>query len=94
MPRLRRSRGLGRLGCLPFGGLIVTLIPLILIGAVIYWLVSRQKTSASPNTAPPAATPPAAPPPPGAPGGCFCFHCGKPMNPGEKFCANCGGGAG
>jgi hypothetical protein len=94
MRRFRRSRGLGCLGCLPLGGLIVTLIPLILIGAVIYWLVSRQKTSASSNTAPFAATPPAAPPPPGAPGGGFCSHCGKPMNPGEKFCANCGGGAG
>ena len=93
MRRFRRSRGLGCLGCLPLGGLIVTLIPLILIGAVIYWLVNRQKTSAPQSTAPPAAPPPAAPPP-GATGSCFCFHCGKPMNPGEKFCANCGGGAG
>jgi hypothetical protein len=92
MRRFRRTRGLGCLGCLPFGGLIVTLIPLILIGAVVYWLVNRQKASATPNTAPPAVPPPAAPP--GAPGGCFCFHCGKPMNPGENFCANCGGGVG
>ena len=93
MRRFRRTRGLGCLGCLPFGGLIVTLIPLILIGAVVYWLVNRQKTSAPLNTAPPAAPPPAAPPPE-APGGCFCFHCGRPMNPGEKFCASCGGSAG
>jgi hypothetical protein len=69
--------------------LIVTLIPLILIGAVIYWLVSRQKTSAPPRTAPPAA-PPLAAPPPGAPGNYVCSHCGKPMNLGEKFCAGCG----
>ena len=80
MWRFRRSRGLGCLGCLPLGGLIVTLIPLIAIGAVIYWLVSRQQ----------AATPPPAAPPPGAPGSYFCSHCGNPMNAGEKFCASCG----
>jgi hypothetical protein len=89
MRRLGRSRGFGCLGCLPFGGLMVTLIPLILIGAVVYWLVNRQKTCAPPNTAPPPA-----PPPPGAPGSYFCAHCGKPMNLGEKFCAGCGGSAG
>ena len=80
MRRLGRSRGFGCLGCLPLGGLIVTLIPLILIGAVIYWLVSRQKTAAPPPAAPLA----------GPPGSYFCSRCGNPMNAGEKFCAGCG----
>jgi len=61
---------------------MVTLLPLIAIGVLIYWLVNRQNTAAPPPAAPPPGTPPA--------GGGFCSGCGKPMNPGEKFCAGCG----
>ena len=83
--RRRRPRGIGCLGCLPFGGLLFTLIPLIAIGVLVYWLVNRQKPSA----------PQVAPPPPGTPaGGVFCSGCGKPMGAAEKFCASCGTRAG
>ena len=77
--RMRRMRGLGCLGCLPFGGLITLLLPVILIGALIYYLVNRQK----PNPAPGAYTPP-------VPGGGFCSSCGKPIVAGSRFCAGCG----
>jgi hypothetical protein len=67
-------RHLGCLGCLSLGGLLTVLFPLILIGGLIYWLVSRR--------------PAGVPPPPAA--GQFCPQCGKPMGAAEKFCANCG----
>ena len=75
-----RPRGIGCFGCLPFGGLLIGLLPLIAIGFLVYWLVNRQS--------------PAAPPPAKPAGGFFCSHCGKPMQAGEKFCANCGTSAG
>ena len=78
--RPRRLRGLGCLGCLPFGGLLLVVIPLVAIGAVIYFLVNRQ------NAATPAQYTPTTPPA----GGGFCPQCGKPMSPGTAFCANCG----
>ena len=77
--RTRRMRGLGCLGCLPVGGLITLLLPIILIGALIYYLVNRQKTNPSPGP----YTPP-------SPGGGFCSRCGKPVAAGTRFCANCG----
>ncbi len=75
-----RPRGIGCFGCLPFGGLLIGLLPLIAIGFLIYWLVNRQNQ--------------AAPPPAKPAGSFFCSHCGKPMQAGEKFCANCGNRAG
>jgi zinc-ribbon domain len=78
--RLRRLRGFGCLGCLPFGGLIGLLLPLIVIGAVIYFLMNRQKA----NPAPPGY------PPPTNPSGGFCPHCGKPTVAGSRFCLGCG----
>jgi hypothetical protein len=41
--RLRRMRGFGCLGCLPFGGLFGLLLPVLIIGAFIYFLVNRQR---------------------------------------------------
>ena len=76
---LRRLRGFGCLGCLPFGGLFALFLPLILIGALIYFLVNRPKG----NTAPPTTPPP-------SPSGGFCPHCGKPVASGSRFCAACG----
>ncbi len=73
-------RGFGCLGCLPFGGLIGALLPLLVIGAVIYFLVNRQKTT---------AVQPGTPAPP-TPSGGFCPHCGQPLNPSSRFCAGCG----
>ncbi len=77
--RLRRMRGFGCLGCLPFGGLITLLLPFLVIGAIIYFLVNRQK----PNPSPGNYTPP-------VPGGGFCPGCGKPIATGTRFCAGCG----
>jgi len=77
--RFGRMRGFGCLGCLPFGGLFGLFLPLILIAAVIYFLVNRQKTGPEPTALPP----------PESPGG-FCPHCGKPIAPGAHFCAECG----
>jgi len=76
--RYGRWRGLGCLGCLPFGGLIGLFLPVIVIAAVIYFLMNRQKGNA-----------PVAGPPPDAPGG-FCPDCGKPVASGARFCAGCG----
>jgi hypothetical protein len=65
---------------LPFGGLLGLLLPVILIGALIYFLINRQKA---------APAPPGNPPPPGPRGG-FCPHCGKAIDAGARFCAGCG----
>lgn len=72
--RLRRSR-IGCFGCLPFGGLLFAMLPLIAIGAVIWFLVNRQR--------------PAPPQVPAAAAG-FCPHCGQPAAAGERFCTQCG----
>ena len=78
--RLRRLRGFGCLGCLPFGGLFGMLLPLILVGAVIYFLVNRQRVN--------PAQPPYSPPP--GPAGGFCPNCGQAIPAGSRFCAGCG----
>jgi hypothetical protein len=78
--RVRRLRGLGCLGCLPFGGLTILLLPLILIGALIYFLVNRQKTSPASSNYPPSTVPMDG----------FCTYCGKPFVSGTRFCASCG----
>jgi hypothetical protein len=77
---LRRLRGVGCLGCLPFGGLLGLFFPLILIGALIYFLVNRQKA---------VPGPPDNAPPQGSAAG-FCPQCGKPVPAGARFCAACG----
>ena len=76
---LRRLHGFGCLGCLPFGGLFSLFLPLIVIGALIYYLVGRQKAA----PAPPGYQPP-------NPSGGFCPHCGKAIVAGSRFCAGCG----
>ena len=99
--RLRRSgfRGVGCLGCLPLGGLIMLLMPLILIGALIYWLVNRQRMGQGqqgyppqypPQQYPPQQAPYQAPPQMPRAGGGYCPQCGHEVKPGEKFCAGCG----
>ncbi len=78
--RVRRPwgvHGAGCLGCLPFGGLLTGLFPLIAVGALIYWLVTRRRTTADSGAPQRAAT-------------FFCSHCGKPISPGDKFCPACG----
>jgi hypothetical protein len=80
-PRFR-TRGLGCLGCLPFSGLLIALTPVILIGALIYFLVKRRQPAGGGEY-------PAAPPP--APSrSLFCTSCGSTMEPGARFCPNCG----
>ena len=79
-----RVRGLGCLGCLPLGGLFALLLPVIVIGLVIYWLVSRRQ---------PGTRFPSQPAPPSS-SGYFCSHCGKPVQAAEKFCPHCGSKAG
>jgi hypothetical protein len=65
---------LGALVCLPFGGLFTLLLPLILIGAVVYFLVNRQQS----GLAPPVRA------------GGYCPQCEKPVNAGDRFCVGCG----
>jgi hypothetical protein len=77
---LRRLRGFGCIGCLPFGGLFGLFLPLILIGALIYFLVNRQKANPAPPGHPPSPNP----------SGVFCPHCGKPIASGSHICAGCG----
>jgi len=76
---LRTWRGVGCLGCLPFGGLAGLFLPLILIAALVYFLVNRGKVNPTPSRDMP----------PNPPGG-FCPHCGKPVGTGARFCAACG----
>lgn len=95
----RRVRGLGCLGCLPFGGLLVMLLPLIAIGAVIYFLVNRKAPQPPPQPYFPPSIPPGQPPypnpaPPTEPGAVpsgqgFCSRCGATLT-GGRFCASCG----
>ena len=67
------------MGCLlPFTGLLGVSLPLILIAALIYYLVSRRPGN------------PAGPVPPTNPGAGFCTHCGHPVTAGVRFCAGCG----
>lgn len=77
---LRRLRGFGCLGCLPFGGLFGLFLPLILIGALVYFLMNRQKADPPPPNQLPSPNPPEG----------FCAHCGKPISSGSHFCAGCG----
>jgi hypothetical protein len=65
---------------LPFGGLFGLFLPLILIAALIYFLMNRQKADPSP---PDRLTSP-------NPSGGFCPHCGTPIAGGSRFCAGCG----
>ena len=87
--RRRRFRGFGCLGCLPFGGIVVAFLPLILIAAVIYFLVNRQRTNPPPQQPPPQPPhlPPATPPAPTPPGQgeIFCSRCGRPAPPGSAI---------
>jgi hypothetical protein len=66
---------------LPFGGLLGLFFPLILIVALIYFLVNRQKVAPGPPGLPPSPNP----------AGAFCRHCGKPIASGAHFCDGCGG---
>ena len=77
---LRRLRGFGCLGCLPFGGLFGLLLPLILIGALVYFVMNRPKAS--------SVTPVYSPSPDPSTG--FCPNCGKPIPAGGRFCVGCG----
>lgn len=86
--RPRRMRGLGCLGCLPFGGLLIGLLPLIVIGGIIYFIVNRPKTG--PQPPPPYTPPPAHPPATPTAGGGFCSQCGAATSPGTRFCPGCG----
>jgi hypothetical protein len=67
-----RIRGLGCLGCLPFGGLIFMLLPLILIGALVYFLVNRQKPTVPGGFCPRCGNAVSA-------GVRFCPSCGSPL---------------
>lgn len=78
--RLRRWRGFGCLGCLPFTGLFGLFLPLLLLGALVYFLMNRQKFSGPGRGSPQN---------PAAAGG-FCSHCGQPLAVGTRFCAGCG----
>jgi hypothetical protein len=96
-------RGLGCLGCFPFGGILFMMLPLIAIAALIYFLVNRQQRSGPPNQPyppqpyppqpnyPPQPQPPVQPPQANiAGGGGFCPRCGVAVAPGARFCPGCG----
>jgi len=65
---------------LPFGELLGLFLPLILIGALIYFLMNRPKTDSSPPDRLPSPKP----------SGGFCPDCGTPIAGGSRFCAGCG----
>jgi hypothetical protein len=66
------------------GGLVFFSLPVLLIGALIYWLVSRSKPGGVPAPYQPPASPPTAATP-------FCPHCGRAIDPDARFCVGCGG---
>ena len=83
MFRRRRVPGCGCFGCLPLAGLL----PLIVIGAIIYFLVNRKQGPPPPPPYVPPSVPPPNPPVTGGSG--YCNQCGAQLT-GGKFCPGCG----
>jgi hypothetical protein len=56
----------------------------------IYLIVRKPLLAQQPGVYPPPGSPPPYNPPPSGTPGHFCSNCGAAVQPGVKFCPNCG----